>query len=48
MNTIQEIALYIAIFASGMLLGYLMKVVMVNKENINRGINIAHRGESPQ
>lgn len=32
MSTIHDIAVYIAIFAAGMLVGYLLKVVMVNKE----------------
>ena len=31
-QTIHDIALYVLIFASGMLAGYLLKVVMVNKE----------------
>lgn len=31
---IQDIAIYVAIFAAGMLVGYLLKVVMVNKERI--------------
>ena len=31
-HTIQEIALFTAIFASGMLAGYLLKVVLVNKD----------------
>lgn len=31
---IQDIAIYVAIFATGMLIGYLLKVVMVNKERI--------------
>ena len=34
MSTIHDIAVYIAIFAAGMLVGYLLKVVMINKENI--------------
>ena len=34
MNTIHDIAIYVAIFATGMLVGYLLKVVMVNKERI--------------
>ena len=29
---IHDIAIYVAIFAAGMLAGYLLKVVMVNKE----------------
>ncbi len=33
MSTIHDIAVYVAIFTAGMLVGYLMKVVMVNKEN---------------
>ena len=32
MSTIHDIAVYVAIFATGMLVGYLLKVVMVNKE----------------
>jgi hypothetical protein len=32
MSTIHDIAVYIAIFAAGMLVGYLLKGVMVNKE----------------
>ena len=32
---IHDIAIYVAIFAAGMLVGYLLKVVMVNKEGIN-------------
>ena len=31
---IHDIAIYVAIFAAGMLVGYLLKVVMVNKERI--------------
>lgn len=31
-QTIYHIALFTAIFASGMLAGYLLKVVMVNKD----------------
>jgi len=31
-QTIQNIALFTAIFASGMLVGYLLKVVLVNKD----------------
>ena len=31
---IHDIAVYVAIFATGMLVGYLRKVVMVNKEKI--------------
>jgi len=34
MSTIHDIAVYIAIFTAGMLVGYLLKVVMVNKERI--------------
>ena len=34
MNTIHDTALYVAIFAAGMLVGYLLKVMMVNKERI--------------
>ena len=34
MSTIHDIAVYVAIFATGMLVGYLLKVVMVNKERI--------------
>ena len=34
MNTIHDIAIYVAIFAAGMLVGYLLKVVMVNNERI--------------
>lgn len=34
MEMIHEIAIYVAIFASGMLAGYLLKVVMVNRERI--------------
>lgn len=34
---IHEIAIYILIFALGMLAGYLLKVVMVNKERIKYG-----------
>lgn len=34
MNTIHDIAIFVAIFAAGMLVGYLLKVVMVNKERI--------------
>lgn len=34
MSTIHDIAVYIAIFTAGMLVGYLLKVVMVNKEKI--------------
>ena len=31
---IREIAIYVLIFAVGMLAGYLLKVVMVNKERM--------------
>ena len=31
---IREIAIYVLIFAVGMLVGYLLKVVMVNKERM--------------
>jgi len=34
---IHDIAVYVAIFATGMLVGYLLKVVMVNKERIKYG-----------
>ena len=34
MNIIHDIAIFVAIFAAGMLVGYLLKVVMVNKERI--------------
>ena len=34
MSTIHDIAVYVAIFTAGMLVGYLLKVVMVNKEKI--------------
>lgn len=40
MNTIHDIAVFVAIFASGMLVGYLMKVAMVNKKGKKDGINI--------
>jgi hypothetical protein len=33
---IHDIALYIAIFASGMLAGYLLKVVMTNYERMKK------------
>jgi hypothetical protein len=33
---IHEIAIYILIFALGMLAGYLLKVVMVNKERMKQ------------
>lgn len=33
---IHDIAIYVAIFAAGMLAGYLLKVVMLNKEGINK------------
>lgn len=32
MSTIHDIAVYVAIFTAGMLVGYLLKVVMVNKK----------------
>lgn len=37
---IQDIALFTVIFASGMLVGYLLKVVLMNKEidKITRGV----------
>ena len=31
---IHDIAVFVAIFTAGMLVGYLLKVVMVNKEKI--------------
>ena len=34
MSTIHDIAVYVAIFTAGMLVGYLLKVVMVNKKRI--------------
>ena len=34
MSTIHDIAVYVAIFTAGMLVGYLLKVLMVNKENL--------------
>lgn len=34
MSMIHDIAIYVAVFAAGMLIGYLLKVVMVNKERI--------------
>lgn len=34
MTTIQLIALYIAIFTAGMLVGYLLKVVLENRKRI--------------
>ena len=34
MGTIHDIAVYVAIFTTGMLVGYLLKVVMLNKEKI--------------
>ena len=34
MSTIHDIAVYVAIFTAGMLVGYLLKVMMVNKEKI--------------
>ena len=34
MSTIHDIAVYVAIFTAGMLVGYLLKVVMMNKEKI--------------
>ena len=33
---IHEIAIYVLIFAFGMLAGYLLKVVMVNKERMKQ------------
>ena len=36
-QTINDIAVFTAIFASGMLAGYLLKVVMVNKDKCTRG-----------
>ena len=33
---IHDIAIYVAVFATGMLVGYLLKVVMVNKEKIKK------------
>ena len=33
---IHNIAIYVAIFVSGMLVGYMLKVVMVNKERIKK------------
>ena len=36
-QTIYNIAVFTAIFASGMLVGYLLKVVMVNKDKCTRG-----------
>ena len=36
-QTIYNIAIFTAIFASGMLVGYLLKVVMVNKDKCTRG-----------
>lgn len=32
----HDIAIYVLIFALGMLVGYLLKVVMVNKERIKK------------
>ena len=34
MCMIHDIAVFVAIFTAGMLVGYLLKVVMVNKEKI--------------
>lgn len=34
---IQDIALFTVIFASGMLVGYLLKVVLMNKDKCTRG-----------
>lgn len=31
---IHDIAIYVLIFAAGMLIGYLLKVVIINKERI--------------
>lgn len=36
MSTIHDIAVYVAIFTAGMLVGYLLKVLMVNKEKRNK------------
>ena len=36
-QAIQNIALFTAIFASGMLVGYLLKVVLMNKDKCTRG-----------
>lgn len=36
MNTIHDIAVFVTIFASGMIAGYLLKVVMVNRERIKQ------------
>lgn len=36
MNTINDIAIFVAIFASGMIAGYLLKVVMLNNERIKQ------------
>lgn len=33
---IHDIAIYVLIFALGMLVGYLLKVVMVNRERIKQ------------
>ena len=38
MNTIHDIALFVAIFASGMLVGYMLKIVKDNYERIKRNI----------
>jgi hypothetical protein len=35
MTMIREIAIYVLIFTLGMLAGYLLKVMMVNKDRIN-------------
>ena len=37
MNMIHDIAVFVAIFASGMLVGYLMKVAMVNMKGNKYG-----------
>ena len=36
MNMIHDIAVFVVIFASGMIAGYLLKVVMMNKERIKQ------------
>ena len=41
---IHDFAVIVAIFAAGMLAGYMLKVVMVNKDRIKK----CTRGESPQ
>ena len=33
-QTIYNIAVFTAIFASGMLVGYLLKVVLINRQNL--------------